>query len=92
MVVAHILDISEVGQVPEFIDPAFTKTSPKRSFSVIQNERFGLVFAKGGSIISGTGVLYSFPLHSQTLGLGVVNTMLPQQIAQFQGRKINYAC
>ncbi len=30
--------------VPEFLDPVFTKTSPKRSFSVIQNERFGLVF------------------------------------------------
>ncbi len=41
--------------VPEFIDLVFTKTSPKRSFSVIQNERFGLVFAKTGSIISGTG-------------------------------------
>jgi hypothetical protein len=43
--------------VPEFIDPVFVKTSPKRSFSVIQNERFGLVFVKTGSIISGTGVL-----------------------------------
>ncbi len=42
--------------MPEFIDPVFTKTSPKRSFSVIQNERFGLVFAKTGSIISGTEV------------------------------------
>jgi hypothetical protein len=41
--------------VPEFIDAVFAKTSPKRSFSVIQNERFGLVFAKTGSIISGTG-------------------------------------
>jgi hypothetical protein len=40
--------------VPEFIDPVFKKTSPKRSFSVIQNERFGLVFAKTGSIILGT--------------------------------------
>jgi hypothetical protein len=40
--------------VPEFIDPVFVKTSPKRSFSVIQNERFGLVFGKTGSIISGT--------------------------------------
>ncbi len=44
-----------VPSVPGFIDPVFTKTSPKRSFSVIQNERFGLVFAKTGSIISGTG-------------------------------------
>ncbi len=42
--------------VPEFIDPVFTKTSPKRSFSVIQNERFGLVFAKTGSIILGIGI------------------------------------
>jgi hypothetical protein len=41
--------------VPEFIDPVFVKTSPKRSFSVIQNERFGLVFVKTGSIISGIG-------------------------------------
>jgi hypothetical protein len=41
--------------VPKFLDPVFVKTSPKRSFSVIQNERFGLVFAKTGSRISGTG-------------------------------------
>ena len=40
--------------VPEFIDPVFAKTSPKRSFSVIENERFGMVFAKTGSINSGT--------------------------------------
>ena len=40
--------------MPEFIDPVFTKTSQKRSFSVIQNERFGLVFVKTGYIISGT--------------------------------------
>jgi hypothetical protein len=46
--------------VPEFIDPVFTKTSPKRSFSVTQNERFGLVFAKTGSIISGTGLIRSW--------------------------------
>jgi hypothetical protein len=31
------------------------KTSPKRSYSVIENERIGLVFAKTVSIISGTG-------------------------------------
>ncbi len=48
----------KIGFVPEFIDPVFTKTSPKRSFSVIQNERFGLVFAKTGSTILGT-VLYT---------------------------------
>jgi hypothetical protein len=32
------------------------KTSPERSYSVIENERFGLVFAKTASIISGTGL------------------------------------
>jgi hypothetical protein len=41
--------------VPEFIDPRFREISPIRSYSVIENERFGLVFAKTGSIISGTG-------------------------------------
>ncbi len=40
--------------LPEFIDPVFAKTSLKRSFSVIENERFRLVFANTGSIISGT--------------------------------------
>ncbi len=38
--------------MPEIIDPVFTKTSPKRSFSVIENECFGVVFAKTGSINS----------------------------------------
>jgi hypothetical protein len=42
--------------VPEFIDPVFEKTSPKRSFSLIENERFGLVFVNTGSINSGTVV------------------------------------
>jgi hypothetical protein len=46
--------------VPEFINPVFAKTSPKRSHSIIENERFRLVFArkkKTGSLNSGT-VLY----------------------------------
>ncbi len=41
--------------VPEFIDPVFTKTSQKRSFSLNRKRAFQLVFAKTGSIISGTG-------------------------------------
>jgi hypothetical protein len=45
--------------VTEFIDPAFTKTSAKRSVSVIENERFGIVFARTGSINSGTDELQS---------------------------------
>jgi hypothetical protein len=43
--------------VPEIIDPVFAKTSPKRSFCMTENERFGLVFTKTGSINSGTGVV-----------------------------------
>ncbi len=46
---------SRNSPVPEFIDPVFTKTSPKRSFSLIRKRAFWLVFAKTGSIISGTG-------------------------------------
>jgi hypothetical protein len=48
--------------VPEFIDPVFSKTS---SFSMIENERFGLVFVKTGSLNSGP-VLSRFPVLCQT--------------------------
>ncbi len=41
--------------MPEFIDLVFAKTSPKRTVSITENERFGLVFVKNGSINSGTG-------------------------------------
>jgi hypothetical protein len=41
--------------VPEIKDLVFAKTSPKRSFSMTENERFGLIFANTGSINSGTG-------------------------------------
>ncbi len=44
-----------MSPVPEFIDPVFTKTSPKRSFSLNRKRAFWLVFVKTGSIISGTG-------------------------------------
>ncbi len=42
------------SSVPEFIDPVFAKTSPKRSFSMSENERFGMDFVKTGFINSGT--------------------------------------
>jgi hypothetical protein len=32
--------------VPEIIDTVFAKTSPKRSFSMTEYKRFGLVFTK----------------------------------------------
>jgi hypothetical protein len=41
--------------VPEFIDPVFAETSQNARFLLSENERFGLVFVKTGSINSGTG-------------------------------------
>jgi len=41
--------------VPEIIEPVFTKTSQNARFLLSENERFGLVFVKTGSINSGTG-------------------------------------
>jgi hypothetical protein len=43
--------------VPEIIDPVFAKTSQNARFLLSENERFGLVFVKTGSINSGTGKL-----------------------------------
>jgi hypothetical protein len=43
--------------VPEIIDPVFAKTSQNARFLLSENERFGLVFVKTGSINSGTEVL-----------------------------------
>jgi hypothetical protein len=42
--------------VPEIMDPVFAKTSQNARFLLSENERFGLVFVKTGSINSGTGV------------------------------------
>ncbi len=41
--------------VPEIIDPVFAKTSQNARFLLSENERFGLVFVKSGSVNSGTG-------------------------------------
>jgi hypothetical protein len=41
--------------VPEIIDPVFAKTSQNARFLLSENERFGLVFVKTGSINLGTG-------------------------------------
>ncbi len=50
----NVFDLHLSTPVPEFIDPVFMKTSPKRSISMTENEHFGLVFKKAGSVISGT--------------------------------------
>ncbi len=39
--------------MPEFIDLVFAKTNPNRSFLIIENERFGIVFANTRIINSG---------------------------------------
>jgi hypothetical protein len=43
--------------VPEIIDPVFAKPSQNARFLLSENERFGLVFVKTGSINSGTGYI-----------------------------------
>ncbi len=43
--------------MPEIIDPVFAKTSQNARFLLSENERFGLVFVKTGSINLGTGEL-----------------------------------
>jgi hypothetical protein len=60
--------------VPEIIDQVFAKTSPKRSFSMTEYERFGLVFTKtrvykfghGGR---GGGVSYSLGINKSVIVL-----------------------
>ncbi len=42
--------------MPEIIDPVFVKTSQNARFLLSENERFGLVFVKTGSINSGKGL------------------------------------
>ncbi len=60
--------MSAHSAVSEIIDPVFLKASPICSFSMTENECFGLVFTKTGSINSGTGV------YTATL-LVIVNVM-----------------
>jgi hypothetical protein len=45
--------------VPEIIDPVFAKTSQNARFLLSENERFGLVFVKTGSINSGTDAVHN---------------------------------
>jgi hypothetical protein len=61
-------------QVPEIIDPVFAKTSPKRSFCMTENERFGLVFKKTGSINSGKGVFSNYCIGLVFTKTGSINS------------------
>jgi hypothetical protein len=53
--------------VPEIIDPVFAKTSQNARFLLSENERFGLVFVKTGSINSGTDQIQLFYIHMKML-------------------------
>ncbi len=53
--------------MPEFIDPRFRENKPKKLvFSHIEHERFGLVFAKTVSIISGTDATFQLAAQGTT--------------------------
>ncbi len=49
-----VVKVKKNTPVPKFMDPHFCEKKPKYSYSVIENEHFGLVYAKTGSTISGT--------------------------------------
>ncbi len=62
--------------MPKIIDPVFAKTSQNARFLLSENERFGLVFVKTGSINSGTasGLIIFFTL-SMTMGQYTVTSL-----------------
>ncbi len=49
------MHIAKKSTGPEIMDPVFAKTSQNARFLLSENERFGLVFVKTGSINLGTG-------------------------------------
>jgi hypothetical protein len=55
--------------IARILDTVFAKTSPKSSFSMTENEYFGLVFAKtgSGSINSGTGAVAGYHSRKQAM-------------------------
>ncbi len=61
--------------MPEIIDPVFAKTSKNARFLLSENERFGLVFVKTGSINSGIG-----------LGLGISTLRVREKNSPPYGR------
>ncbi len=68
--------------MPEIIDPVFAKTNQNARFLLSENERFGLVFVKTGSINSGT-VLFFQPERKvedlPTLAMGIVCSQFVRQ-------------
>ncbi len=68
------------------------KTSPKRSYSVIENERFGLVFAKTVSIISGTAVEVEIvrPLQNLTFTLTTNEVTCPRPLHRLKYLPVSF--
>ncbi len=65
--------------VPEIIDPVFAKTSQNARFLLSENERFGLVFVKTGSINSGTVVFQLSCVHWCKSFAGIYNRIISFQ-------------
>jgi hypothetical protein len=59
---------NDKSTVPEIIDPVFTNTSQNARFLLSENERFGLVFVKTGSLNSGTVVCFCLAILLYTQG------------------------
>ena len=66
--------------MPEIIDPVSAKTSQNARFLLSENERFGLVFVKTGSINSGTAAVFGEDPTTIVDGLKV---QLPLQVLGF---------
>ncbi len=59
----------------EIIDPVFAKTSQNARFLLSENERFGLVFVKTGSINSGIVTVVE-PCRVAVIGSGEIQNHL----------------
>ncbi len=80
--------------VPEFIDLVFAKTHPKRSFSVKENERFGLDFVKIGSINSGTdpqpNLAQQHRIQEAAQGACLANAADPEKLGELRGQLVGW--
>ncbi len=71
------------SSMPEFIDPVFAKTSQHARFLLSENERFGLVFVKTGSINSGTSLYISVTITSPSSGGGILGQNPDRNLKSF---------
>jgi hypothetical protein len=78
--------------VSEFLDPVFAKTSPRRSFSVIENEGFGLLSGKKiWAYFQNYRTFYSknchYPLKNMGLGSGIRDPASGKNLFRIPGSK-----